>query len=102
MAICSCSSWSERPSNWSIGCGAEEEAEEDIVWDFKRRWRLKEKRDGVGAMEEGEVEDEREDETGGEEGERGDTPKRGKPVVWRGQQRLGTFVPYEGNLPPEL
>ena len=53
-------------------------------------------------MEEGEVEDEREDETGGEEGERGDTPKRGKPVVWRGQQRLGTFVPYEGNLPPEL
>ena len=46
-------------------------------------------------MEEGEVEDEREDETGGEEGERGDTPKRGKPVVWRGQQRLGTFVPMK-------
>jgi len=25
LAICSCSSWSERPSNWSIGCGEEEE-----------------------------------------------------------------------------
>ena len=29
MAICSCSSWSERPSNWSIGCGEEEEEEEE-------------------------------------------------------------------------
>ena len=28
MAICSCSSWSERPSNWSIGCGEEEEEAE--------------------------------------------------------------------------
>ena len=29
MAICSCSSWLERPSNWSIGCGEEEEAKEE-------------------------------------------------------------------------
>ena len=68
MAICSCSSWSERPSNWSIGCGEEEEDVEE--------------------------EDEEEEE---EEGERMDTPKEGKPVneFRRGQQWLGvdTFFP---------
>ena len=63
MAICSCSSWSERPSNWSIGCGEEEEEVEE---------------------DEEEVADEEK-----EEGERMDTPKEGKPVVgfWRGQHR---------------
>ena len=57
MAICSCSSWSERPSNWSIGCGEEEEE-----------------------AEEGDE----------QEGERIDTPKKGKPVdeLWRGQEQF--------------
>ena len=29
LAICSCISWSERPSNWSIGFGDEEDEAED-------------------------------------------------------------------------
>ena len=52
MAICSFSSWSDKPSNRSIGCGEEEdEAKED------------------------------EEEEEEEEGERRDTPKHGEPVV---------------------
>ena len=40
MAICSCSSWSERPSNWSIGFEEEEEVEEEE--EGERRDTLKE------------------------------------------------------------
>ena len=43
MAICSWSSWSERPSNWSIGCGEEEGEEEG-----ERRDTLKEGKPVVG------------------------------------------------------
>ena len=38
MAICSCSSWSESPSNWRSGCGEEEEdAEEKEEEEGERR-----------------------------------------------------------------
>ena len=94
MAICSCSSWSERPSNWSIGCGEEEEEETtgDILV-FKRKRRRKEDEDEVGDMEEEDAGEEELEAEGGDEekGESMDTPKEGKPVdgFWRGQQRFG-------------
>ena len=42
MASCSCSSWSERLSNWSIGCGEEEEDVEEEEEEGERRDTLKE------------------------------------------------------------
>ena len=68
MAICSCSSWSERPSNWSIGCEEEEEDSDKV--DIKE-----EVEDGRTFEEEAAGLDD-----GNEKGERRDTPKHGKPV----------------------
>ena len=61
MAICSCSSWSERPSNLRKGWEDEEEADEE----------------------------EEEEEEKGEEEERKNTPNAGKPVCGLRRRQLG-------------
>ena len=61
MAICSCSSWSERPSNWRRG-GEEDNGEDE----------------------------EEEEGRDMEEGERNETPNKGNPVdrLWRRQRAI--------------
>ena len=69
MAICFCSSWSERPSNWSIGC--ERRGEDGGTGE------IKDVGDGDGeTCDEEDVGLDKEEENG----ERRDTPKLGKPV----------------------